>query len=489
MRLKFGEYLPDLPALENPGATVANNVIPTVTGYRPLPTQSVVSTNAMDARCRGAISATDKSGTVYSYVGNASKLYVYSSAAHTDKSKVGGYSTTENWEFVKWGEKIIATNYADTPQIITMGGAIFADLGGSPPKARHIAVVREFVVLGNLNDGTAKPNLVKWSGTGNEATWTPSASTLADEQELIADGPYGGGQIMAIRGGEYGVIFQEYAVWRMSFIGSPLVFQFDQVHSALGTPARNSVVQVGDSIYFLGQDGWYRIDNGQTITPIGANKIDRTFFADLDTSYMDRVIGAADPTEKFVIWIYPGAQSSAGTPNKAVIYDTVTGRWSTADVSAEWIFAGLGIGYDLDGLDAVFADIDVSGITVDDRSFLGGGLLLNGYSATHYRTSFSGTPDTATLETTELQAAEERALVTGVRPLVDGSSATIGILPGKRSIQNAAYSYGSSYSPSTRTGYANFRSDSRYHRFRTTISGTWTHAQGLDIKAIGTGSQ
>lgn len=489
MRLKFGEYLPDLPAFENPGATVANNVIPSTAGYRPLPTQSTVSTDAITARCRGAISAVDKSGTVYSYVGDATKLYVYTSAAHTDKSKVGGYSNTVFWEFAKWGEKIIATNGGNTPQIITMGGAAFADLGGSPPKAKHVAVVREFVVLGNIDDGTAKPNLVKWSGTGNEATWTPSASTLSDEQELIADGPIGGGAIQAIRGGEYGVVFQEYAIWRMTFIGSPLVFQFDQIHSGIGTPAPNSPVQIGDRIYFLGQDGWYRLDGGQTLTPIGADKIDRTFWDMVDKENIDRVIGAADPLNRFIMWIFPGEQSSAGTPNKALILDTVTERWATADVSAEWIFAGLGIGYDLDGLDAVFADIDVAGITVDDRAFMGGGLLLNGYGTTHYRTSFSGTPGTATLETTELQAGEERALITGVRPLVDGTSATVAILPGRRTVQNESYAYGSSYSPSTRTGWAAFRSDSRYHRFRTTISGTWTHAQGLDLRVVGTGRQ
>lgn len=487
LKVPFGEYLPDLPAFENPGATVANNVIPEATGYRPLPTQSVISSDAMDARCRGAIAAKDKSGAIYSYVGNASKLYVYSSSAHTDKSKVGGYTTTEFWEFVKWGEKIIATNYADAVQIITMGGANFADLGGSPPKARHIAVVREFVVLGNVDDGTAKPNLVQWSGTGNEATWAASASTLADSQELIADGPYGGGAIQAIKGGEYGVIFQEYAIWRMSFIGSPLVFQFDQVHSGMGTPARNSPVQIGDTIYFLGQDGWYRIDGGQTVTPIGANKVDRTFWDSVDKTSMDRIIGAADPLNRFVIWIYPGEQSVSGTPNKAMIFDTVTNRWATGDVSAEWVFSGLGIGYDLDGLDAVFADIDVAGISVDDRAFMGGGLLLNGYSTAHYRTAFSGQSGTCTVETTELQAGEERALVNGVRPIVDGGSVTIH--PGKRTTQADAYSFGNSYSPNTRTGTANFRSDSRYHRFRATITGTWTHAQGLEVMTVGTGKQ
>lgn len=487
-RLNFGEYLPDLPAFDNPGATVANNVIPEVTGYRPFPSQSVISTDAIDARCRGAIAAKDKSGAIFSYVGNASKLYVYSSSAHTDRSIVGGYSTTEFWEFVKWGEKIIATNYADAIQIITMGGAAFANLGGSPPKARHIAVVREFVVLGNIDDGTAKPNVVRWSGTGNEATWAASASTLADSQELIADGAIGGGAIQAIRGGEYGVIFQENAIWKMTFIGSPLVFQFDQVHSGIGTPARNSPVQIGDSIYFLGQDGWYRIDGGQSISPIGANKIDRTFWDGVDKSSLDRVIGGADPLNRYAIWIYPGEQSVAGQPNKALIFDTITQRWATADVAAEWIFAGLGIGYDLDGLDAVFADIDVAGISVDDRAFMGGGLLLNGYNYTHYRTSFSGAPGTATIETQELQAGD-RAFMSGVRPLIQGEGTTITVAHGKRSLQHEAYAFAASSSPHARTGIAPMRGDTRYHRFRVEIDGDWTHAQGVEPVFTLTGKQ
>lgn len=492
--VKFGEYLPDLPSYENPGATVAKNVIPNAIGYLPLPALTTV-TDALTARCRGAFAVRDKDSNSYNYAGDATKLYVQSTTTMTDVSRsAGGAYTTatdEFWEFVKWDEQVIATNFNDAPQVITMGGANFAALSGTPPKARHIAIVGQFVVMANLDEsGTLNPIKVRWSGINDETAWTASASTQSDSQILQSAAQNGGGWIMRLSGhGNYGLVFQEYSVWRMTYIGSPAVFQFDEIQPGVGTPSRNSVVTVGDLTFFLGQDGFYEIINGTTVVPIGANKVDKTIIADIDSANMEMVIGAADPTRRIVVWIYPD-QDGAGIPNKAVIYDWVNKRWTTAEFDSEWIYSGLGAGYTLETLDTLSGSIDALESSLDSREYTGGSLQLSAFETDHKKSVFSGTAMSAMLETPEFQLsamgeipADKKALLRGVRPMVDGSNTTLTVQLGTRDNQDDNVSYGSSSSPESDTNIAHFRSTSRYHRVRVNTSGDFNYAVGCEVTA------
>src|SRR3990167_2363336 len=162
--IPFGEWLPDVAALGSPGALRAANCFPGPTGYKPAKSLQV-TTNALAARARGAISAKDKAGTVYQFAGAASKLYQLVDQTWTDVSKSGGYAagTEEICDFVRWKNKIIATDYTDAIQQIEMAAALFSDLT-TDFKARRLAVVRDFVVAVNTNDATdgAVPNRGRW---------------------------------------------------------------------------------------------------------------------------------------------------------------------------------------------------------------------------------------------------------------------------------------------------------------------------------------
>lgn len=233
--IPFAEWTPDLPDLENPGATVATNVIPDFKSYRPVPDINAYGT-ALDTICRGAVSVGNNAGTTYTYAGDTAKLYEVR-AATTDRSKSGGYSTGDDelWRFAHWGGTVIATNFTNPVQSIAHGGSAFADLITSTlkPKARHVAVIGDFVVLGNTTDAVdgAKPARVWWSGINDSADFQPSAATQSDNQGLDETG----GWVQAIvSGADYGVVFQERAIHRMSYAGSPLVFQFDKVESSRG---------------------------------------------------------------------------------------------------------------------------------------------------------------------------------------------------------------------------------------------------------------
>jgi len=249
--LEFGEYKPDIPPLLNDGLTRAEGVLPQEIGYVPINQFSDVTTTPLAERPQGAFTARDDTavGTTYFFVGTKTYLYQLNGATWTDVS--GATYTTdpvERWNFIQWGNEVIATNYADVPQVKTLSGGNFAALGGSPPRARYIAAVDNFVVLGNILDaGSYYPLRIQWSGYNVNNSWASSSITQAGTLDLTNNG----GWIMGIVGGDVGVIFQEFCITTMSYQGSPLVWQFDLQEQDRGAYAPGGIQPIGDNIAYI----------------------------------------------------------------------------------------------------------------------------------------------------------------------------------------------------------------------------------------------
>lgn len=477
--IPFADWLPDQPDLGNKGIT-AKNVIPWKTGYKKFPAYSAYST-ALTARFQGGCFARDKDSNVYNYSGDATKLYRLSGTTQTDASRLAGgaYSTASDdwWEFAQWGETVIATNYADAPQVITMGSANFAALSGSPPKARHIAVVRDFVVLGNVNDGTKYTNRVQWSGINDSTSWAVSAATQADYQDLQGDG----GWIQKIVGGEFGLVFQERAIWRMTYVGSPVIFQFDLVERARGTFAPQSVVAWGNMVFFLSDDGFYAMVGGAPAQPIGDGKVDRYFLNDYQSAALSysRITGTIDPVNKLVMWSYPGSGSASSTPNKILCYNWVYGKWSIIEQEIEGFVRYAASGYTLDSLDSLSGSIDALTTSLDSRAYTGGSMSLAGYNTSHKLGTFTGTAMAATVDTGEVELNPGyRTMITELTPLVDGLSVSISIRERNNLYDTATYGTATAQNA---YGVVPAISNARYHAFRCTTSGDFNFIQGLEV--------
>jgi hypothetical protein len=497
MQIKFGEWLPDRPRLNNPGVVIARNVVPGGESYLPLKSFSSL-TSALAARPRGAISVTSNADATYGYVGTKEALFRIGAVAHTDATRSSGaYSLGDqtNWNFVKWGDGIIACALEAEPQLISLGSARFADLGGSPPKAKYVAVVGDFVVLGNINDGSAKPTTIKWSGIDDATAWTPSATTLSDVQELRSNEKNGGGQITGLTGGlEYGLIFQEYTIQRMTYSGSPYVFTINEVLPGIGTENSNSITQEGRLIHFLGQDGFYELVDGSNARKIGDQKVDAWFRSDYDSNYPNSVVGASDPRSSLVIWTYPGADSSGGRPNKYIAYNWFVEKWSYGELESEWIWSAISEGYTLEELDNINASIDALGISLDDQDLNSKNLQFSLYNTDYKKGVFSGTALSAQVDTGEFQFNDpNKSIITGTRPLVDSAGveggATVTATVGSRESQIDSVSFGSASTPSTHTGYAPSRSNGRYHTIRVSTSGDFNHIFGADVEAVAGGKR
>lgn len=480
--IQFADWTPDAADIGSSGAITVTNAVPSRTGYQPFGALSIV-TAAISARPIGGIEAFDNSGTSYQYVGDAGNLYELNEndLTWTEVSKAATtYATasTDYWEFVRWENKVLGVNFADNPQQITFGGANFTDLT-TAFKARHITVIGDFVVMGNTYDGSDGnvPNRVRWSAQGDETDYTVSTSTLSDYRDLTT-----GGAIQKILGGEVGIIISERSVFRMSYIGAPVVFQIDEVMPDIGTPSPGSVCRLGDSVYFLSSQGFIElIGNGTGINYIGAGKVDRFFLGDLDPDYYHRMSCISDPTTNRIAWAYPGSGNTSGRPNKIIIYDRTFQKWALIEEEVEFLLRAKGIGVTLDELDSLgYTNIDTMDVSLDSALFKVSANQFGAFDEDYKLGFFRGNAKTATLITQETELnAGYNTFLTAFRPLVDMGTVTARV--GHRARLSDDVTWTSSLSQST-SGRFTQRVNDRFHRFELTISGSdWTDAIGVIV--------
>ena len=356
--LRIADYRPDISDHNAAHTQSVHNVLPQADGYGPWFDPNVFS-GALAARCRGLFFGTKSDGTIKIFAGTETKLYVLDTTTllWTDASAGGGsYSAlpTEGlWQFAQFNDKIIAVQPNDDVQVFDIDtDTAFADLGGSPPRAAYVAVVNRFLVLSGL---ASNANRVHWSGLNAITTWT-SGTTYSDYQDLPD-----GGNVLGVKGGEFGVILQESSIRRMIFSpGSDIVFQIDRLSSELGAAHPYQIVDAAGRIFLFSNKGFYSIDGSGSMTPIGRETVDRTFLADFDATNLSMLQAAADPRSNRVFFGYKSTANALTTMDKGLVYDYILNRWSPVDLEAE-VLVSLGKpGITLEGL-ATIGAIYVSG--------------------------------------------------------------------------------------------------------------------------------
>lgn len=319
-RVVFGEWTPDQPGIAG-SVTEAVNCYPVANGYaslksiEPYPNAETTAGETLQIAFAGKFS-----GQNNLFAASSAAIYKFDAGAndYVDVSKAGGYAAT-SWDVTQFGPKMILANGTNKLQSYSLSGSsAFDDLSADAPTAKYVTVVRDFVVAGSV---AGAESAVYWSDINNETNWTPASSSQADSQ-VLPDG----GDITGLAGGEYGLVFLERAIYRMTYSGSPFFFQFDAISRAIGCISNGSIAQLADKTYFLADDGFY-VCNGQSVTPIGAEKVNRWFFANAAPELIQSQMSATiDPVRSLILWVVP---TSAG--NKLLIYNAQVDKWSYSE--------------------------------------------------------------------------------------------------------------------------------------------------------------
>lgn len=471
----FPEYRPDVSDYRAGHTRDVLNVVPRGDGYGPFPGFAPYSA-ALPAACRGFFRAVRVDGSIAVFAGTAARLFLMdnSGGTWTDVSKDGlAYTTlaaSDNWQFAQFGNFVIAVQANTAPQVYDLtASAAFADLAGAPPAARYISVVGRFVVLSGL---VSAPYRIQWSALGDATQWTPGADA-SDFQDLPD-----GGVVRGVAGGEYGVILQDNVVRRMSYApGSPVIFQIERIAEDHGLLGPYSLVRSGARIFYVSAQGFKTIGAG-TPQGIGGERVDRTFLAELDTSNLQLLLGAADPRSNRVYWAYKSGAGSGPQFNRLVCYDYALDRFAPIEASGEYLGSMSQPGITLENLDAFAPSLDALTGSLDGYPAAAYPEIA-AFGADHRLGFFNGPNLEAILATAEQGTDRRRIHVRGLRPITD-AAAVFGAVT-RRETQQAAPSL-SPESAVNAQGICPQRASTRYARARIRIpAGTsWTFAAGVE---------
>lgn len=350
--VSLAEYLPDQGDLGG-GLVLARNCYPITTGYGPARDFSS-QTDSLDFPFAGGASFLSADGSTRLLVGTNDGLKLLDGS--TWLNQVSGLTITGQWRFAQFGEFAVGVNGVKT-QVTNFVGGGTTPLTGAPA-GWCIAIVGDYVVIGG---DIADRLSIRTSGFNNHTQWDV-ATTTATYQPMLT-----GGEVMGLAGGEYGVILQRERLVRMTRSGdSTAPFSYDEISASVGCASRGSVCQLGRTVFFLSDKGFMALEDGQTVTPIGVEKVDREFIRQVARDDYDTIYSAVDPQNKVVIWCVPGR------PGALWVYNYVLKRWSVINFRIEGIFPGYTNSTSLEALAVSSPNIDALTISLDDARWEGG---------------------------------------------------------------------------------------------------------------------
>lgn len=474
--IPFGEWLPDAPSFKNPGCEEADNVVPITGGYGPFPAL-VASGQTVTGAVRGAQRLYDNAGSSVIVGGTDTRLFIRRSTI-TQTTGMTSIGASEAWDFAQFNDFVFATAANNNPQYLTDidSDSTWSALTGSPPVAKRCARVGDFLMLGNTATGV---NFIEWSAFNNPAgAWAASRLTQAGSAGL----PTEYGAVQRIMGGRYATVFQQRGISRLTYVGPPVVWRADPVSKDRGAVAPFAVVSIGYLSYFLSQDGFF-VTNGSSVEPIGTQRVNSWFFANVAQSMIAEVHGTVDWQRECIVWAF--TSKVGATYDRVIIYSFSQNRWSTGTCAPGWLVGSTLSGTDLEGLDAIYGNLDAVPLSLDSAEFApSSGILaafVMGTSTADYST-FAGAPLAATWETGEFQPSPgQRVFVSEVTPLMqtdEWDASAVLFMRDQRGVRTASAAATAGWS-----GFAPVRGEGNKVAVRLTKpAGTaWSEAQGVQV--------
>jgi hypothetical protein len=457
----LGAWKPDLAKHGHDGLVTCENAYPIANGYEPIGGFEAVTPALADWTGGGAFIYKDGTSTLLA--GANAGLYSYSGSAWTSELAI----TAGRWRFAQNRDLVVAV-HGGAPVAYDLAAGTAGTLGGSPPDAAYVATANDFTVLaGDPADLTT----ITWSGFGNPEEWTPGVSqsgalTLPD-----------GGRITGLAGGEVLLVFQRQAIHRFQYVGGDTVWQRDKISSEVGCIEPGSICQAGRMVFFLSERGFMMTD-GSSVTPIGVEAVDRTYFA-LHRGATANVYAAVDPRHYLACWSMPG------NPGRVWAYNWVLQRWTSIAVPLKAVFQAFTSNINSDAVDAVYpGGADAIDLPMDSPIFAGGDPRFYVVSPSGVVGTLTGPKLEAEFVTPLLELGQGRRIrpITA-RPVTDATSGVTLALDARQRLGDAE---GVRLRSAIRaSGVMPCRSNGKFFALGLTISAgaTWTYVQAIELEA------
>lgn len=476
--VNFDEWLPDQP--DDIGMYDVINAIPIARGYHSIksPETIVALPGGITGDVISLFGVRDSAEGEQFFIASSTEVW-WSDAGSVFADATGAAFTVPSGKypkFVDFGERVVMSTSSATSglrlQSFILGtDTTFSELDAAAPYADHIAVVRDFIMVGNVYDGTNLHKArIQWCGINDPTTWGQDTAAQSDWQDVPDVG-----ECVGLVGGEYAVAFFEQGIVRIDYAGPPTLFNFDAIVGAPGCVAAGSVVTFTGASFWLSSNGFWRFDGSQA-TPIGLEKVDDWFYDNVYIRDLKLIRSAVDPVHGVIFWLFPIGEG--GNLNAGLIYHPILDKWARF-VSADVItsFAQIPSPVDIwndapNGGDRLYVKTNVLGYIDDSSNFK----TLTG------NTFFSGT-----FETGDIQLNPGgRAMMTRVQPMVDCDGTSLTVAVGYRN----NFRESATFDPSTvaaSDGTFPVRRDARFHRVKIAVGGVWDRAHSFVYEAFPTG--
>lgn len=480
--IPFGEWLPDQPDYKNPGCLVADNCFPTSGGYGPF-LGAKATGDEIDEAVRGAGQFFRSDGTSVIVGGTDTKLFVLVGGTLTATTGYTSIGVDGYWQFARFNALIIAVAPNNTPQYLTDidSDTGWSTLPGSPPTAEAVGRVGNFLVLGNISGATSR---IQWSAQND-----PTASWVTDRQVQsgLAELQPEYGEITAITGDRFPLVFQNRGISRLDEVGPPTVLRAETVEEARGAIAPNSVVTLGWMTYFLAHDGFFAHDGNQ-IMPIATRRVNEWFADNVSEGDRFRTHGTIVWEKQSIIWSFVPTTDTTGF-RRQIIYSWAENRWSTATLSLDWLVDNKVAATTLEDLDALFpSGLETVTPSMDSDFWLSKTRVLSAFiqdgSGNSEMNTLNGDALAATFETADAQLVPgSRVSVNGIYPVVENADANTAAALVTRLTKGGTETTGPSVTVNS-SGVCPVRGDGRWARAKMTIpaAAVWEDAQGVQVE-------
>ncbi len=243
------------------------------------------------------------------------------------------------WRFAAFStptnsDVLLAVQYGNTLQAtVNFTSADFADVS-SAPAADTIAVQRNFVILGNYNDGTQYENGWICSAQEDYTDWTPDIATQSAKGLLTAT-PGKIVRLIAFR--DYVVAFKAYSMYRGTYVGAAAnTWSWPVVSNSVGIVHHDAVCEADGRLFWLAFDGFYTWSGG-AIERIRSAPFEWLLDQTGGAGFLGlRAQSVYDPVRRVVRWSFTIPGGILGV--LMLTYHIDTDRWGKAELPASLMF-------------------------------------------------------------------------------------------------------------------------------------------------------
>lgn len=347
--ITIDRWLPDYKdtpyAMPKGGLLVCKNLVPLDTKFANIQSPIAYSTNAMTGVPLSGREFYADDSIYYTFIGTDVGLWrIGPGNTLGDVTRTSGaYSTASNkWDFSKFGNWVIATNYNDEVQVIKgMATGNFERLVTNETiKAKYCVVNHGHLLLGYVEkDGLIYPNgvLISKYQTISDFSTVPGAE-FVNLQEC--PGPITGMTVFEFASAGYDsnvVFFHPNSISVAWYTGSPYNFNIDHNRYLEIGALPGSPIMVEGICYFFDEKTIYRWDGINPPEDIGSG-VRETVLQQLHIDKYYQITAASHPRYGLAMWAFQSTSALNDNPDKLLIYNVRNKKFALIEQEVYCIF-------------------------------------------------------------------------------------------------------------------------------------------------------